>query len=196
VSLDLRQLEFRFNFVLSTIGIRLAKLSGNTVMANLGRAARRIALNSLKRSWKLHLVTVIALTLLIVLTAPAIEASSHRMRVHIDESFELNGVLHRPNVVTVREVGAYSPTSVFAEICVGNRCVGRLIAHESDEEGLSEYNSLVFDRNREGHLVLVGIGFRGQPTRMLAVAPAKDAGTDATAQTRPTHASRVSARMP
>jgi len=106
------------------------------------------------------------------------------MRAVVEESFEVNGTLFSPNVVTVRELGQYSPNSVFAEICVGSECVGQLIAYDDGKMKPSDVNSLVFGRSAQGHLVLIGLSFRGEPTRMLspyassaAIALAEASGT-------------------
>ena len=120
------------------------------------------------KSLKLPFAIVLTLTVLAAVLAPAAEAGDHRLRVSVDEPFVFQGELHSPNTVTVREVGDYTPNAVFAEIWVGNECLGRMLAEVEDASSpAAEVDSVLFTRSARGQLVLVGMSFRGEQTRRL-----------------------------
>jgi hypothetical protein len=119
------------------------------------------------KHWKTRALIVLSLALLTAVLAPEASADQNRLRVEIQEPFMIDGTLYPADLLTVREVGSYSPHAVFAEIWVGNECLGQLIARE-DPRGLAAVNdSVVFTRDSHGTLVLVGLDFRGEPSLML-----------------------------
>lgn len=122
------------------------------------------------KHWKTHAMVTLSLALLTTALAPATLAEQNRLRVDIQEPFVVNGHVYQASQLTVKEVGRYSPHSVFAEVWVGNECLGQMIAREQTGGALAANDSVVFSRNSAGTLVLVGLDFRGQPTRMLDVA--------------------------
>jgi hypothetical protein len=52
------------------------------------------------------------------------------------------------------------------EIRVGNDCLGLLIARETRFGRMADHDALLFHRGTD-HLVLTGVGFRGEPVRDL-----------------------------
>ncbi|MHC4225217.1 MAG: hypothetical protein ACYSUN_14590 [Planctomycetota bacterium] len=119
------------------------------------------------KKWKTPLLIVAALTLLTVVFAPATPAAEHRLKVHIEEAFEINGAVYEAGWLTLRQVGSYNPTSTINEIWVGRQCLGMLLAVEMPGEPSSASDSLIFDRGADGLLVLTGVSFRNQPARHL-----------------------------
>ncbi len=119
---------------------------------------------TLKKNWKSNLAIVLGLTLAVVVLAPVTEAGGSRLKVKMNEPFVVDGQMYDPAMLTVREAGDYSPTSVFAEVWVGNECLGRLVATEAGVAS-DDDDTLTFARNQNGDLVLVGVNFRGEPAR-------------------------------
>ena len=77
------------------------------------------------KKFKVHALIVLTLTALAVAFAPATEAAELRMKVRIDEPFEINGQLYEPAVLTLRHMGRYNPTTTINEVWVGNQCLGQ-----------------------------------------------------------------------
>ena len=119
------------------------------------------------RNWKQIAWIVTALAVLTVIFAPASSASGQQLVVEMTEPFEINGVLYPADVVRVQELGAYNPTSTLNEVWVGNECLGVLLAKTGDNETQAATHSLTFAQDRNGHLVLLGIAYRGEPARDL-----------------------------
>ena len=119
------------------------------------------------KKWKTPLLIVCALTLLTVVFAPATPAAEHRLKVYVEESFEVNGAVYESGWLTLRQIGSYNPTSTINEIWVGRKCLGVLLAVEMPGEPSSTSDSLIFSRDAEGGLVLVGVGLRDEPARHL-----------------------------
>ena len=118
---------------------------------------------------------VVALVALAGLFASPAQASDPRLVAHIDEPFEVNGELYPAGVLRVREIGDYSPAATLNEIIVDGKTLGVLLAHERGNVAGTR-DELIFGRHQAGHLVLIGVSVRGEPTRDL-YRYANDVGT-------------------
>ena len=109
---------------------------------------------------------VVGLCALCAFFAQSVDAAGLRIMVQISEPFEIDGELFPAGTVTVRELADYNPSSTINEVWVDNRCLGLLPALERPTGSLENVDSLIFRRDR-GHLILVGVSFRGGPVRDL-----------------------------
>jgi hypothetical protein len=113
-----------------------------------------------KLNWNVPASVLVAGAMLCLLT-PATDAADHRVVARLDEPFEVNGQLYPSGRLAVRRLVSYTPSSTLAEVWVDDRCVGMLLAAASrDGEGTG--NSLIFRRDGEGNLVLIGYSYRGR----------------------------------
>jgi len=119
------------------------------------------------RNWKKSALIVIVLTLLTVLFAPAAPAAEHRIKVRVDEPFEVNGRMYAAGTLTLRHLGDYNPTATLNELWVEGECLGMLLAVESAGGHVAGSDSVIFSRAADGRLVLKHVAFRGEPVREL-----------------------------
>jgi len=113
------------------------------------------------RSWISWSCTVLALAALVALLAPQSPAGEPRLVARIDEPFEVNGTVFQSGTVSLRQVGAFTPTSTLNEVCVDNDCLGLLLARSTAPAGVADDDALLFERGSGGRLVLVGFDYRG-----------------------------------
>ena len=66
------------------------------------------------------------------------------------------------SAVILKEVSRYNPTLTLNEVWVGDECLGRLLAAASSDYWGRIDDALLFERDPEGHLVLVGFALRGR----------------------------------
>ena len=118
------------------------------------------------KPWKLGWI-VFALAVLVGLFAPESAAAGHRVAAQLTEPFEVNGHLFDHGELAVREIASYNPTMTLNEVWVGDRCLGLLLAAESDNVSSGTDDTLIFERTAQGHLLLVGFAYRGQGTNEL-----------------------------
>ena len=118
------------------------------------------------RMQKRMVLLIIGLCALCAVFAQSADAAGQRIMVQISEPFEIDGELFPAGTVTVREVSDYNPRATINEVWVDNRCLGILPGLERPSESQQDVDSLFFKRER-GHLVLIGVSFRGGPVRDL-----------------------------
>jgi hypothetical protein len=95
------------------------------------------------------------------LAAPEAGAASHRVVAWLDEPFEINGQVYPGGQLAVRQLRSYNPSSTLVEVWVDSHRLGVLLAAETSAGERSDESSLIFERDRRGHLVLVGFAYRG-----------------------------------
>jgi hypothetical protein len=120
--------------------------------------------------WKKQALLVLGLCALVAVLAPA-HAADHRLRVEVNEPFEINGWISDSDVVVLREVARYNPNETLHEIWVGNTSLGLVVARSVESEGVADNHALLFQRNAAGHLVLVAVTFRGEQPMTLHAIP-------------------------
>jgi len=119
-----------------------------------------------QHSYKLWLV---ALTLAVVagLFAPPASASGRRVSVQIDEPFVIGGQHFAAGKLTLREVRDFNPTATLTEVRVDGRSLGVMLAKEEAGQVSTRQDQVIFERSRNGDLVLVSLALKGEPVRRL-----------------------------
>ena len=118
---------------------------------------------ALTRFW----LIIPTLAVVAALFAPDAAAADTTLTLQVSESFEVDGQVYPADTLTLRQVGTYNPTATLNEVWVGKHCLGVLVGKVDPRGSISETDSLIFTRNAEGRLMLVGVEFRGQPAREL-----------------------------
>jgi hypothetical protein len=121
----------------------------------------------MKMSWRRLLAIVIALAALAAVFAPGVKAADRRLLAEIEEPFVINGTLYPAGPLSIRQLGDYTPSETLNEIWAGNDCLGVLLAAEIPASRRESGDSLLFERDQQGLLVLTGFVFRGQRPRNL-----------------------------
>jgi len=93
--------------------------------------------------------------------ASAAHAHGPRLVVRLNEPFEVNGRTYPGGSLMLRSVADYNPTASIDEVWVDNECLGLWVASKVPGAGLSSHDSVLFERNALGRLVLVGYNLRG-----------------------------------
>jgi hypothetical protein len=83
-------------------------------------------------------------------------AGGPRLMVEIDEPFVLQGQVCPAGTLSIRPVSQYNPASTFHEVCIENECLGVFPAERIAFETDDERDTLRFERDAGGMLVLVG----------------------------------------
>jgi hypothetical protein len=109
---------------------------------------------------KQFLLGGIALAVLVL--APASLAGGARIVATVEEPFEVDGRLFPAGAVTLREASRFSPTQTLNELWVGDECLGRLLAVPASDYWGRVEDALLFQRDPEGHLDLVGFALKGR----------------------------------
>jgi hypothetical protein len=110
-------------------------------------------------------VVVVALATLAAVLAPSAFGGERKLVATMEQPFEVNGHLFSGGELSVRQVGAYSPTATLHEVRVGRDSVGLLLAEVDPIEPDRSTDTLVFERASQGNLVLVGFTTRGERSR-------------------------------
>ena len=61
----------------------------------------------------------------------------------------------------MQRVAEYNPSLSLNEVCIDGECLGMLVAEISESETPNDEHALFFEREADGHLVLVGYAYRG-----------------------------------
>jgi hypothetical protein len=106
--------------------------------------------------------------LAVLLPHPPAQGAGHRLVTRVTEPVEINGELYPAGELSIREVGALSPTVTLNEVHAGGECLGLLPARTGHGGPPSSGDAVVFEPSDRGHLVLVGFTYRGQSAREFA----------------------------
>jgi hypothetical protein len=101
------------------------------------------------------------------LTAPAVPAASPRLVANVHESFEVNGDVFDAGRLSVRTVKDFNPIATLNEVRVDGKSLGVVLAQVDPEAAVSNRNELIFERSRDGVLVLTSIALKGEPVRKV-----------------------------
>lgn len=96
--------------------------------------------------------------------ASAAHAHGPRLVVRLNEPFEVNGRSYPGGLLMLRSVAHYNPAASLDEVWVDNECLGLWVASKSPRPKASSHDSVLFERNALGRLVLVGYNLRGSRT--------------------------------
>ena len=102
--------------------------------------------------------------LIALVSASAVEGHGPRLVVRMDEPFEVNGQVYPGGSLMLRSVTDFNPVASIDEVWVDRECLGLLVASKASGERSSSHDSVLFERNAEGRLVLVGYNLRGSGT--------------------------------
>jgi hypothetical protein len=98
----------------------------------------------------------------LVLACSLSMAGGPQIQVQVAEPFEVNGVLHPAGTLSVKAIRDYNPSSTLNEVWVDGRCLGMVVTRkENGDLSHAARNTVVFSRDPEGHLVLVGYDLQG-----------------------------------
>ena len=104
------------------------------------------------------------LVLLAALAAPELEAAERSVHANMDEPFQINGDVYEAGRVTLREIGHYNPQTTMNEVWVGGTCLGLMLAERTAAPVTNSDDRLMFERDYNGTLMLVGFAYRGERT--------------------------------
>jgi hypothetical protein len=87
--------------------------------------------------------------------------STPKLKIEANEPFVVDGRLYPAGTLSVRRAARYSPVLDIDELRLGTRSIGfALVRHDPVEWNDNVSNRVVFERNTEGQLVLVGYVLR------------------------------------
>ena len=109
---------------------------------------------------------VLSLAAIVTLLAPSAHAAD-QLSVAVDEPFEIDGETFDPATVTLRHVQGFNPTAEFHEVWIDGKCLGVMIARSDASTDRAADNAMVFTRNADDRLVLVGMTLRGERAMSL-----------------------------
>lgn len=112
------------------------------------------------RRARLTWVFVVAAWIALVCASVA-EARGPRLVARLNEPFEVSGRVYPGGSLTLRSVADYNPAASIDEVWVDNECLGLMVASKSPGSRSSSKDSVLFERNTLGRLVLVGYNLRG-----------------------------------
>lgn len=104
------------------------------------------------------------LVLVAALAAPELQAAERSVHANLDEPFLINGDVYDAGRVTLREVGDYNPRTTMNEVWVGETCLGLMLAERTSAPVTHSNDRLLFERDYNGTLMLVGFAYRGERT--------------------------------
>jgi len=88
-------------------------------------------------------------------------AGGPRLTVSVSEPFEFQGRVWPATTLSVMPVATYNPSASLDEIWIGAECLGRMVAHRRPVGSPATQDVVVFERNADQRLVLVGYALRG-----------------------------------
>ena len=110
---------------------------------------------------------VLALALLAGLLAPDALAEGRRLVVQMEEPFEVSGQLFAGGELSLCEVRAFSPVATLHEVRINGQSLGILMAQDDGRPLVAQRDEVIFERSRDGHLVLTSVALTGEPVRLL-----------------------------
>ena len=119
-----------------------------------------------QHSYNLWLVAL-ALAVVAGLFAPPAAASGRRLSVQVDEPFVIGGQHFAAGELTLREVRDFNPTATLTEVRVDGRSLGVMLAKAQTGPTSTRRDEVIFERSRNGQLVLASLAHKGEPVRRL-----------------------------
>ena len=105
-------------------------------------------------------VRVLAVIGLLVVALATAEAGEPKLVIEVEEPFLLQGQVCPAGTVSIRFVSRYNPTSTLHEVRVGGEPLGVFRAEHVVREDRDAEDTVRFERNRHGTLVLLGYTLR------------------------------------
>ena len=106
----------------------------------------------------------VAVGLIALVFASTVDAQGPRLVVRLDEPFEVRGQVYPGGSLMLRPVTDFNPSASIDEVWVDNESLGLLVASKTSGTRSSSHDSVLFERNAQGRLVLVGYNLRGNGT--------------------------------
>lgn len=103
---------------------------------------------------------VLALTGLLAVAFATAEAGEPKLVIDVEEPFLLQGQNCPAGTVSIRFVSRYNPASTLHEVRVGGEPIGVFRAEHVVHESPDAEDTVRFERNRQGTLVLLGYTLR------------------------------------
>jgi len=103
---------------------------------------------------------VLAVTGLLAVALATAEAGEPKLVIDVEEPFLLQGQICPAGTVSIRFVSRYNPTSTLHEVRVGGEPLGVFRAEHVAGEDRDAEDTVRFERNRQGTLVLLGYTLR------------------------------------
>ena len=116
----------------------------------------------LRRMLRKNLLGMLALGLLVLAMSTPALADGQRLTAHVSEPFVVNGHEYPAGRLLLRSVARYNPTATIDEIWAGRDCLGMLVAVRHRAAENSDRDSVLFERDASGRLVLVGYVLRSE----------------------------------
>ncbi|MDH3627442.1 MAG: hypothetical protein OEV00_03135 [Acidobacteriota bacterium] len=116
--------------------------------------------------WMALTVAALSLAVVVGVTAPEAQAAGRRVVADMDQPFVINGQLFDTGRLSIQTISSYTPGTEMNELWVDNTCVGYLLSKSQDGE-LGARDRFLFDRQADGHVVLVGFQFRGESRQAI-----------------------------
>jgi len=108
------------------------------------------------------IATMVAFLLAGAATAGPSQASGPRLIAKVPEPFQVGDRVYPAGTLTLRSVTSYHPGATIDELWTGNEFLGFWVADGKRNESRAENDTVVFERNAAGRLVLVGYVLRGE----------------------------------
>jgi hypothetical protein len=103
------------------------------------------------------------LALVAALATGTATAAMTQVRFDIPQPFEVGGRVFSAGVITIHELGDYTPSRVLLEVWVDGTCIGIITAGTSDSEMPVRRDEGLFRRGEGGRLVMTGYRVAGPP---------------------------------
>ena len=129
---------------------------------------------------------VLAVIGLLAVALATVEAGEPRLVIDVEEPFLLQGRVCPAGTVSIRFVSRYNPTSTLHEVRVGGEPLGVFRAKHVVSEDRDAEDTVRFERNRHGTLVLLGYTLRrGGSTEAFSFAASPGADHEVIALAEP-----------
>ena len=108
-------------------------------------------------------IRVGALAIVAALAAGRASAAMTQVRFDIPQPFEVGGRVFSAGVITIHELGDYTPSRVLLEVWVDGTCIGIVTAGTAESGTPVRRDEALFRRGEGGRLVMTGYRVAGAP---------------------------------
>jgi hypothetical protein len=103
------------------------------------------------------------LAIVAALATGTASAAGTQVRFDIPQPFEVGGRVFSAGVITIHELGDYTPSRVLLEVWVNGTCIGIVTAGTTDAGAPVRRDEALFRRGEGGRLVMTGYRVAGPP---------------------------------
>jgi hypothetical protein len=103
------------------------------------------------------------LAIVAALATGSASAAMTQVRFDIPQPFEVGGRVFSAGVITIHELGDYTPSRVLLEVWVDGTCIGIVTAGTADSGSPVKRDEALFRRGEGGRLVMTGYRVAGRP---------------------------------